>query len=78
MQVDQVWEDYASLPAEAQREAADFIAFLRMRYAEPKAGKRKSHTDLSNEPFVGMWRDRDDMQDSTQWVRDLRQREWTR
>jgi hypothetical protein len=28
------------------------------------------------EPFIGMWRDRDEMQDSTAYVRELRKREW--
>lgn len=26
--------------------------------------------------FIGMWRDREEMQDSTQWVRAIRQQEW--
>lgn len=33
-------------------------------------------TPLENEPFVGMWQDREDLADSSQWVRQLRQREW--
>jgi AbrB family looped-hinge helix DNA binding protein len=33
---------------------------------------------LQEEPFVGMWRDREDMADSTQWVRQAREREWNR
>ena len=41
----------------------------------PTKPKRKSLTD---EPFVGMWRDREDMADSSEWVRTTRQREWTR
>lgn len=35
---------------------------------------------LSNpqdEPFVGMWKDREDMEDSSQCVRQVRQQEWT-
>jgi hypothetical protein len=35
---------------------------------------------LSNpqdEPFVGMWKDREDMEDSSHWVRQVRQQEWT-
>jgi hypothetical protein len=35
-------------------------------------------TDWSNEPFIGMWRTRKDMQDSAAWVQNLRQREWER
>jgi|GEM_PF-569920 len=29
-------------------------------------------SDLESEAFVGMWRDRDDMRDSSAWVRKLR------
>lgn len=31
---------------------------------------------IENEPFIGMWRDREDMQRSSEWVRDLRQKDW--
>jgi len=31
---------------------------------------------LADEPFVGMWKDREDMQDSTKWVRGLRRNDW--
>jgi hypothetical protein len=33
-------------------------------------------SNLKDEPFVGMWRDRQEMKDSSQWVRQLRQKEW--
>lgn len=42
---------------------------------ERPAPKRKS---LLEEPFFGMWRDREDLADSTEWVRRIREREWTR
>ena len=32
--------------------------------------------NFDNQPFVGMWSDREDMQDSRQWVRHLRQQQW--
>lgn len=35
-------------------------------------------TNFADEPFVGMWQDREEMQDSSQWVRRLRQQEWTK
>ena len=37
--------------------------------------KRRS---LTKEPFVGMWRSRKDMRDSSDWVRKARKREWDR
>ena len=33
--------------------------------------------NLQDEPFVGMWKEREDMEDSSEWVRQLRQQEWT-
>ena len=32
-------------------------------------------TELINDPFVGMWHDRQDLED-TNWLRKLREREW--
>lgn len=78
MRTEKVWDDFAALPVEAQRQAADFIAFLRQRHQTPKTKKRVKKTALNQEPFVGIWRDRTDMQDSTEWVRRLREKEWTR
>jgi len=31
---------------------------------------------LTDEPFIGMWSSREDLQDSTAWVREVRQKEW--
>ncbi|WP_019504689.1 hypothetical protein [Pleurocapsa sp. PCC 7319] len=30
-------------------------------------------SNLQEEPFVGMWKEREDMEDSSQWVRQVRQ-----
>lgn len=61
------------LPSEAQREAADFVEFLSKKYLqqteETDSSKKKSILESS---FRGMWKDRQDMQDSTKWVRELR------
>lgn len=70
--------DITSLPPEAQKQVIDFIAFLKTRNRSvPSASKRK-RIKLAEEPFIGMWRNRADLQDSTAWVRHLRQREWER
>lgn len=64
-----------SLPPEAQRQLEDFISFLRQRYksSEPKTAPRSG---LESEAFVGMWRDREDMRDSSAWVRNVRRTHW--
>jgi len=33
-------------------------------------------TNLSQDPVVGMWKDREEMRDSSAWVRTLRQTQW--
>jgi hypothetical protein len=76
MNQNSVLQDFQSLPPEAQKQVADFIAFLQDRY-KPTAGRRKAkQQNLSDEAFIGMWRNRADMQNSTEWVRNVRKREW--
>jgi len=37
--------------------------------------RKTKRTKLVDEPFIGMWRDREDMQDSSAWVRRVRESE---
>ncbi|MBM4457008.1 MAG: DUF2281 domain-containing protein [Chloroflexi bacterium] len=68
--------DIISLPPEAQKQVSDFVAFLKTRYATTPRVRKAKRIKLADEPFIGMWRDREDMQDSSAWVRRLRQSEW--
>jgi len=43
---------------------------------EPPQGERQKPLDDKNDHFIGMWRDREDMEDASKWVRNLRRREW--
>jgi hypothetical protein len=52
----QLWDAFAALPPDAQRQVADFIAFLRQRYSSlPTSedsmaqGRARSESDESNE-----------------------------
>ena len=52
-------------------------ATLESKLIKLTASQTKSNTsDFTNEPFVGMWKDREDVADSANWVRKLRQSEW--
>lgn len=64
----------SDLPPEAQKQALDFIAFLRTQYTPPRKQKTRKPNKLAKESFVGMWRNREDMKDSTAWVKKLRNR----
>lgn len=70
--------EFLSLPAEAQRQVIDFIAFLRQRYKSTEPSSESADLDLVNDDFIGMWRDRQDLADSTAWVRNVRDNEWSK
>jgi hypothetical protein len=78
MKQEELWRQLETLPREAQQQVVDFIAFLHSRYASPRARKAAQRTRLASESFIGMWRDREDLQDSSAWVRNTREREWVR
>jgi len=71
-----IFRELESLPPEARKMVGDFVAFLKNRYPKAKSVRKKRLIKLADEPFIGMWRDREDMRDSTGWVRDLSRREW--
>jgi hypothetical protein len=76
MEQEKLFDQLKNLPPEAQREVADFIAFLQSRYTQVRVKKQSKRVSLSNESFIGMWRDREDMQDSRAWVQSARKSEW--
>jgi hypothetical protein len=71
-----------------QQTAIAFIEFL----ATQEESSRSSSTPVSDEipttfktvsdwhtdPFFGIWRDREDLHNSTAWVRQIRQQQWSR
>ncbi len=72
---DRVWSEFSTLPLDAQYQVIEFMTFLHTRYTPEQSAKPK-RLNLIDEPFVGMWEDRQEMQDSTAYVRELRQKEW--
>ena len=76
MRQERAWREYTALPPELQKQVADFITFLRARYAPSRVSKTAKRTKLANEPFIGMWRNRADLHNSRAWVRKVRRREW--
>lgn len=74
----EILRELASLPPEGQRQVADFIAFLQEQYKSSLAAESTELSALSEEGFIGMWQGREDMHDSTAWVRSIRESEWVR
>lgn len=72
----QFLQAYRSLPEEAKRQVADFVAFLQQKYQTDQPGQEQFGKRFENEPFIGMWQDYPELEDSTAWVRQARLTEW--
>lgn len=75
---EEILRELLSLPPEAQRQVVDYILVLRQQCAGRKQPDEKKQTELRSEAFVGMWRDREDLQNSSAWVREHRTSEWVK
>ncbi len=75
MEPDEIYDEIASLPPEAQQQVANFISFLKKQYK--KTQKMALLNDVINDPFIGIWKDRKDMKDSSKWLRNIRKSEWS-
>jgi hypothetical protein len=78
MEKEKVWLEFSTLPLDAQYQVIEFITFLHTRYTQNSETTASHKTKFIDEPFVGMWKDREDMRDSRTYVRELRQHEWNR
>ena len=76
MKADIISKEIMQLSPQGQQEVLDFVAFLKARYTIKISAKKSTRGKLSEEPFIGLWRNRDDLSDSSNWVRNLRQNEW--
>lgn len=74
MTTEEILREIAALPPEGRSLLENFIGFMRQRYA--RQGAPSPNTPHANENFIGMWRDRDEITDSTTCVRSLRASEW--
>jgi len=63
------------LPPEAKQQARDFVDFLYERYVK-EGSKKSAKKSITESSFFGLWKDREDMQDSTAWVREVRKSQW--
>ena len=76
METQNINNDIANLPPEAQRQIFDFIEFIKVRYPQKHPTKKTTRNKIIQEPFIGIWEGRNDMNDSSQWVNNLRKTEW--
>jgi len=74
--LDQIQQNIQELPEEAQQLILDFVSFLKQRY-QPQSNKPHQPISFADQPFVGMWSDVPEMQDSAAWVRQTRQQQFS-
>jgi hypothetical protein len=76
MNLQAILNDIKMLPPDKQEEVADFIAFLKNRLGIQEDHGSSSDTVRDKKGFFGMWADREEMGDSSSWVREVRKTEW--
>ena len=77
------WKQFSALPPTSKKLVEELVSALGAGVDESASTSLATLTKprskkLSSQPFVGMWRDREEMTDSTAWVRHQRQQEWSR
>ncbi len=76
MKNNNLFNKFESLPAEAQKQVIVFIEFLQKRYELKTKKPRTGKSLLKNKKFVGLWKNRKELDDSSSWIKNLREKEW--
>lgn len=71
-----VFNKFDELPPEAKKQAQDFVDFLYQRYVRSTKKEKTQPISISDSSFFGIWKDREDLTDSTEWVRKVRKSQW--
>ena len=74
MDISVISQEITQLPVEGQREVLDFVVFLKSRFKAVKPVSQKG--SITEESFVGMWKNNEAITDSSSWVRGTREKEW--
>ena len=69
-------EKFESLSNNDRKEVLDFIDFLRNKKGRLRKRRQNIIESIENEKFIGIWKNRADMKDSSAWVRNLRKTDW--
>jgi hypothetical protein len=70
--------ELATLPPDSRRILVDLIGVLRQGAINSSTSRKRNRRPIEKEAFLGLWGDRKEMTNSTQWVISERRREWNR
>ncbi|KAA3606183.1 MAG: hypothetical protein DWQ06_01675 [Calditrichaeota bacterium] len=68
-------EKLESLSSDDQKEVIDFL-LSKNKSRNSKRTRKNKMVNLEEEKFVGMWKNREDLADSSNWVKNLRKSDW--
>jgi len=74
MQNQEFLSEFLALPPEAQTQVIGLIESLKEKYKDAESTSSSLNTDLMDDEFIGMWRDRQEL-GSRSWLRNLRENE---
>lgn len=76
---EELLKEINSLPAEAKHRVEDLIGRLRKIYSTRAARSVETTGSFKDDPFFGIWADREDMKEGgAAWVRKIRREQWDR
>jgi len=76
MEQKKLLQELATLPPESRRQVERLVQLLKKRHTQSSSRRKAKQSPLRDEKFVGMWKDREDLEDSSAWVRSIRKNEW--
>ena len=69
---ERIYREAKTLPEAQAKEVLDFLEFLKSKLKRTSGADTKGTANEDALPGFGMWADRDDMQDSAAYVREIR------
>lgn len=69
---EELLKEIALLPDDSKRKVEEFITSLKKSFRANSPGS----APFREESFFGIWKDREDMKDSVEWVREVRRIHW--
>ncbi|MBA3769384.1 MAG: hypothetical protein H0X08_02580 [Blastocatellia bacterium] len=76
---EELLKEITSMPEEDKRIVERLIAKIRKRLSGTVPQPDNKKTSFRDEPFFGMWADREDMKEGgAAWVRKIRKEQWDR
>ena len=74
---EELLKEFVTLPESVKHRIEKIISTFR-NHSKQTSGDQVKRTPLREEPFCGMWADREDMKDPVEWVRNIRKTQWDR